>query len=140
APLGHDRDALAQALLGPHRGGFEPRALEHPPDHDLHLERREACTEAAPGPASERDPRVRVGHVLADEPLGPEGVWLRIAVGPPVDRRDRRVDLDPRRNQIVAELERLAANDAPDTRNDGPQAERLLHDGLEILAVPPREA
>src|SRR5919198_1050515 len=46
---------------------------EHGPQHDLHLEHREARAQTAAPAAAERDPRVRAGRLL-EEALRPERV------------------------------------------------------------------
>ena len=51
---------------------------------------------------------------------------------------DRRVDLDPHRYPVPAELERLLADDSPHPRDHGLESQRLLDHRIQIRAVPRR--
>src|SRR3954452_17373842 len=131
----HKRDAAPLDTVGLAAHAAELGALEHALDHDLHLELRERRAEAATRAAAERHPRVGVGRVLLEEALGAELARLRVAVAAAVDHADRRGDLGAWRPGVAAELERLAAHDAADARHDGTEAERLLHDGVDVGVV-----
>src|SRR5947208_3107628 len=87
----------------------------------------------------DRGQPVETFHVLLALVLE-ERLGLRVAIGPPVDRRDRGIDLDPGRDQVATELERLAAYDSADTGHHGPEAQRLLHDRLQIALIALGEA
>src|SRR3954464_15398210 len=118
--------ALAKDLLGGAARRAQRRALEDAADDPAHLLQREARPEAAPRAAAERQPRVRVGRVVAEEALRPEVPRTGIAVAAAVDHRDRRVDLHAVREHVAAELERLAAHDAADPPHPRGGAYRLL--------------
>src|SRR3954452_23868351 len=107
-------DSLPLHLLADGARGAQLGALQDAPDDDAHLLQREARAEAAPGAAAEGQPRVGVGRAVAEEALGPKLLRAGVAVGAAVDHRDRRVDLHAVGEHVVAERERLAADDAPD--------------------------
>src|SRR5947209_6297363 len=119
------------------RGGRERASLEDARDYDAHLEQREARPDAAPRPAAERDPAVGVRRIVDEEALGPEATGLRIDVVARVHRHDRRVDLDPRRDRVAAELERLAPHHAADAGHHPPEAKGPLRERARIRWVPP---
>src|SRR3954454_15167709 len=91
SPTGHQRDALAEDLVGIGPGGAQRRALQDAGNDDPHLLQREGGAEAAAGAAAEGQPCVGVGRVVAEEALRAEGRGIGVAVGAAVDHRDRRV-------------------------------------------------
>ena len=96
---------------------------------------REAGAQAAAGAAAERDPacRCRAGR-RPRKRSGAERAGVGVEVLAAVDQADRRVDLDPGRDLVAAEAERLAAHDAADAGDHRPDPQRLLDDRVEVRA------
>ncbi len=117
------------------RLGAEPHGREHRPQHDPHLEQREAGAEAAPDPGGERHPLEWPRRIFPQEALGPEREWVWIEVGAAVEQVDRGRHVDAGRQLPAAELQR--GLQAPgDERDYGSQPQRLLDHGVQVRTFP----
>ncbi len=120
--------ATARSVV-PH--GLEMHAARDRLQHDLELHQCERRPDAAAHATAERDPRVR-GDVLLEPALGAED--LRVGapeLGPALDEVDARREHRADREAPAGDRERLVER-AQHVHEHGPQAQRLLRDGLGV--------